>query len=246
MLLDVFASDLTSARRRGIGMRMSHQFSDCGMRRYLIVCLGTRPTKTVKQWGPKGFLIHSRMFAGWFLETIHLLFRVKMHQIRSRLVVAIALFDVCMYTYVVFFYPCHVMSTKLFGEKKLHRGLCPVFSVYNAMQPLSLFRRQEEIVTDRKGVTSIQMFERNHVLFIVWSFAPFVVSHRIDHFSKCCHQIFPLPCLGLRPVSSSQSFECSAWYESCACCGFSERVGPCASCKSHLETSVWEITWQDS
>ena len=62
---------------------------------------------------------------------------------------------------------CHVMSTKLFGEKKLHRGLCPVFSVYNAMQPLSLFRRQEEIVTDRKGVTSIQMFERNHVLFIV-------------------------------------------------------------------------------
>lgn len=94
-----------------------------------------------------------------------------------------------------------------------------------------------------KGVTSIQMFERNHVLFIVWSFAPFVVSHR---FAKCCHQIFPLPCLGLRPVSSSQSFECSAWYESCACCGFSERVGPCASCKSHLEASVWEITWQDS
>lgn len=104
----------------------------------------------------------------------------------------------CMYVYICcFFYPCHVMSTKLFGEKKLHRGLCPVFSVYNAMQPLSLFRRQEEIVTDRKGVTSIQMFERNHVLFIVWSFAPFVVSHRIDHFLQMLPPNIPPSLLGI-------------------------------------------------
>ncbi len=166
MILDVFASNLTSARRRGIGMWMFQQFSDYGIGMLSLVRVRTPVSQTVRAKG----VIHLRcrifpMHSDSFANVCRLIFEnctfatpcedapIQKPTSNWNCIYHCLIFYIFIYVYIYIFiyiiiYPCHVCKIIQWGNLE-QVPVSNVFgTVYNAMQRLSLVGWQEKLVTN--------------------------------------------------------------------------------------------------